>query len=71
MEFKQTPNKHRNINLDKAIEAVKKEEDKLFTCRISKSLHKELKAKTVTEDVSIKDVMIKLIEGYVEGDIAI
>ena len=47
------------------VKVEKKEEMKRLTIDIPKSLHRRLKSKTAEDDVSIKDLMNKLILKYV------
>lgn len=49
----------------KIVKEQEKEEMKRLTIDIPKSLHRKLKSKTVEEDVSIKDLLNKLILKYV------
>lgn len=49
----------------KVVKKREKEEMKRLTIDIPKSLHRKLKSKTVEEDVSIKDLLNKLISKYV------
>lgn len=49
----------------KVVKVVEKEEMKRLTIDIPKSLHRRLKSRTAEEDVSIKDLLNKLILKYV------
>lgn len=53
------------ISTRKVAKPVEKEEMKRLTIDIPKSLHRRLKSKTANEEVSIKDLLNKLILKYV------
>jgi predicted HicB family RNase H-like nuclease len=71
MTYKTIGIKSENIIHNKALEEIAKEEEIVFTTRIPKVLHKDLKTKALQEDVPIVKVIAALVNKYVNGEISI
>jgi len=66
LKAKTNKNRHRSHTTDKAIEELTKEELKGFHVQLPASLHAAFKAKTATNSEKMKEVIVKLIQEYVE-----
>lgn len=68
MAFKAKTGKksHRSHATEEAVKEMNKEPMKGFHVTIPASLHTAFKTKTATNGESMKDVLLKLITGYVE-----
>jgi predicted HicB family RNase H-like nuclease len=66
-----TNNQNKNRTLDAAMEAVRKEEDTLFTIRMSKSLHKQLKTRAAEDNTTIRRILTELVTRFLDNNITI